>query len=241
MILIIDQDQGVVERLAGMVAKLAGEATSFVETGAVASVQEAEAFLRKQEADVVIIDPAIGPVSKIVNFIRRARHTYPRIVWVLNTHNSWWKKHEARLSASPFGKRLCRYYRMSKDNTGRRAKTDFVNALVKCHHDYVLRLLYEAARCVDASRRDTRIEVRRFHRFERKCRFSERTRRRQARNNQVTFLRYFAGHENHIARSNFAGRNEKHFDPWCGADAVGFAARDTRGVSGRIAGKGNLH
>jgi hypothetical protein len=83
-------------------------------------------------------------VSKSVNFIRRARHTYPRIVWVLNTHNSWWKEHEASLSADSFGKRLCRYYRMSKDNTGSRAKTDFVNALVKCHHDYVLRLLSES-------------------------------------------------------------------------------------------------
>lgn len=143
-ILMIDADKDIGDRLPGLLLRLAGKAGSGVKSGTATSLAEAQAYINKQTPDVVIMDPSIDSVSSVLKFIRHNRAISSQLVWVMYTHASWWHEHEESLPRRHYGKRLLSYYRMSKDLTGSRWEAEFVATLMKCHHDYVLRLLKES-------------------------------------------------------------------------------------------------
>lgn len=140
-ILIIDSDDKIANRIAGLLSRLGGKAGTYEKSATVPNLNEANAHLANRIPDVIIIDPSVDSVRNVVAFVRRHRK---RVVWVIHAHDSWWEEHEEELPRPRQGD-LRTYYRLSKDLTGDRARSELVATLIKCHHDYVLRLLQASA------------------------------------------------------------------------------------------------
>jgi hypothetical protein len=93
-ILMIDPDEEIGNRLSGLLSRLGGKAGTGEKSATVTNLQDAEAYIAKQNPDVVIIDPAIDSVHNVLRFHGRHRK---RFVWVIHTHDSWWQQHESDL------------------------------------------------------------------------------------------------------------------------------------------------
>jgi hypothetical protein len=142
-ILIIDPDKSARSQLNDILSELRGH-HSGINDASVDTLEAAQDYMDDKRPYLIIIDPEIASLKRVLTFIENNRETFP--IWVLNSrHSSWWDRHKKALQKEPFGSRLETYYYMTKGRPPAETKKHLLATLALCQFDFVLKLLEETA------------------------------------------------------------------------------------------------
>lgn len=136
-ILIIDDEQQAVDRIAGLLLAVRAPWPAIV----CRSVADARRAVLLDVPDIIILDPEVGNVDEMTSFVRETNTAHPDIQWIINTHERWWRRYGHRFIAGTPGGFIHSCRRLNKGVTYFRAQEQVAAVLGQCENELALRML----------------------------------------------------------------------------------------------------